>query len=174
MNLVAELGVDLFDGPKSRLKKRLTEVVVKGVLEQKKQLVYLNCMPTPQVWFKLQPNVCNSKAGVLLNRLRAGDAGLGNRCPNIHGSTTKWCPLCFEYGLVNHLSEHHVVVSCQAVAYERSATGLRVLMKGTTRSSTTVLTGILEGDNVSKEMLLKQADKVSLILDQWMVLAGAL
>ena len=80
-DLVAEMGVDLFDGPKSRLKKRLTEVAIKGVLEQKLQLVSLSCMPTPQVWFKLQPHVCNSKAGGLLNRLRAGDAGLGNRRP---------------------------------------------------------------------------------------------
>ena len=48
-DLVAELGVDLFDGPKSRLKRRLTEVAIKGVLEQKRQLVSLSCMPTPQV-----------------------------------------------------------------------------------------------------------------------------
>ena len=108
-----------------------------------------------------------------MNRLRAGDAGLGNRRPNIHGSTTKWCPLCLNNGLVNHLTEHHVVESCQAVAYERSASGLRVLMTGMTRSSTTVLTGILGGDNASKEVLLKRADMLSLMLDRWMVLAGA-
>ena len=44
LDLVADLGVDLFDGPKSSLKKRFTEVVVVGVLEQKRQLVSLNCM----------------------------------------------------------------------------------------------------------------------------------
>ena len=135
--------------------------------------VSLSCMPTPQVQFKLQPHICDCKARGLLNRLRAGDAGLGNRRPNIHGSTTKWCPLCLNNGLVNHLTEHHVVVSCQAVAYERSASGLRVLMTGMTRSSTTVLTGILGGDNASKEVLLKRADMLSLMLDRWMVLAGA-
>ena len=32
LDLVAELGVDLFDGPKSRLKKRFTEVAVVGGL----------------------------------------------------------------------------------------------------------------------------------------------
>ena len=68
-DLVAELGVDLFDGPKSQLKKRLSKVEVAGVLEQKQQLVSLNCMPTPKVWFKLQRHVCDSKAGGLLNRL---------------------------------------------------------------------------------------------------------
>ena len=114
-DLLAESGVELFDGPKSRLKKRLSEIAVKVVLEQKRQLVSLSCMPTPQVWFKLQQHVCDSKARGLLNRLRAGDAGLDNRRPNIHRSTTKWCSLCLNKGLVNHLTEHHVVVSCQAV-----------------------------------------------------------
>ena len=87
-------------------------MAVGGVLEQKRQLVSLNCMPTSKVWFKLQLHVCDGKAGGLLNRLGAGDAGLGNRRPNIHGSTTKWCPLCLDKELVNHLSEYHVVVSC--------------------------------------------------------------
>ena len=170
--LIAELGADIFDGPKSRLKKRLTEVAIKGVLAQKRLLTSLICMPTPTVWFKLQPHVCDSKAGGLLNRLRAGDAGLGNRRPNIHGSTTKWCPLCLNDGLVNRLSEHHVVVSCQAVDYERSTSGLGALMTGKTRSSTAILTGILGGDNASNEVLLKRAGKLSLILDRWMFLAG--
>ena len=50
-DLVAELGVDLFYGPKLRLKKRLTKVAVAGVPEQKHQFVSLNCMPTPKIWF---------------------------------------------------------------------------------------------------------------------------
>ena len=130
-------------------------------------------MPTLQVWFKLQPHVCDSKVGGVLNRLRAGDAGLGNRCPNIHGSTTKWCPLCLSKGIVNLLSEHHVVVSCQAVAYEKSTTGLGALMIGRPQSSRAILTGILGGDNVSKEVLLKRTRKISLLLERWMDLAGA-
>ena len=125
------------------------------VLKQKKRSVSLSFMPTPQVWFKLQPHVCDGNAGGVLNRLRAGDAGLGNRRPNIHGSTTKWCPLCLSKGLVSHLSESHVVVFCQAVAYERSASGLGALMTDSTRSGTTVLTRILGGDNASREVLLR-------------------
>ena len=147
--------------------------MIKGVLERKRQFVSLNCMPTPRVWFKLQPHVCDSTVGGVLNRLRAGDAGLGNRRPNIHGSTTKWCPLCLNKGIVNRLSEHHVVVSCQAVAYERSATGLGALMIGRPHISRACLTGIVVGDNVSKEVLLKRTAKISLLLDRWMDLAGA-
>ena len=172
-DLVAELGLDVFEGPKSRLKKRLTETMINGVLEQKRQLVSLNCMPTPQVWFKLQPHVCDSTVGGVLNRLRAGDAGLGNRRPNIHGSSTKWCPLCLNKGIVNRLSEHHVVVSCQAVAYERSATGLGALMVGRPQCSRATLMGILGGDNVSTEVLLRRTSKISVLLDRWMELAGA-
>jgi len=171
-DLVADLGLDVFEGPKTRLKKRLIQTSIKGVLEQKRQLVSLNCMPTPQIWFKLQPHVCDSKVGGVLNRLRAGDAGLGNRRPNIHGSATKWCPLCLSKGIVNHLSEHHVVVSCQAVAYERSTTGLGALMTGRSRSDTAILTGILGGDNVSKEVLLKRTVKINSLLERWMDLSG--
>ena len=47
-------------------------------------------------------------------------------------------------------------------------------MTGSTRSSTTVLTRILGGDNASREVLLKRADKLSLLLDRWLELAGAL
>ena len=173
-DLIADLGINVFDGPKSRLKKRLTEITVQGVLKQKRRLVSLNCMPTPLVWFKLQPHVCDSNAGGLLNRLRAGDAGLGNRHPNIHGSTTKWCPLCLDKGLVSHLSEHHVVLSCQALAYERSATGLGALMTGSTWCSSTVLTRILGGDNASKGVLLKRSEKLCLLLERWMDLARRL
>ena len=173
-DLVSELGFEAFDGPKSRLRKRLTEAAVRGVLGQKNQLASLSCMPTPQVWFKLQPHVCDGSAGGLLNRLRAGDAGLGNRRPNIHGSTSKWCPLCLSKGLVSHLSESHVIVSCQAVAYERSASGLGALMTDSTRSGTTVLTRILGGDNASREVLLRRADKLSLLVGRWLELAGAL
>ena len=61
-NLVAESGDVLFNGPKSQLKKRLTKVALAGVLEKKQQLVSLNFMPTPKVWFKLQLHVCDSKA----------------------------------------------------------------------------------------------------------------
>ena len=45
-----------------------------------------------------------------------------------------------------------------------------------TRSGTTVLTRIriLGGDNASREVLLKRADKLSLLLDRWLELAGAL
>ena len=32
-DLVADLGIDVFDGPKSRLKKRLTEIAVQRGLE---------------------------------------------------------------------------------------------------------------------------------------------
>ena len=47
-------------------------------------------------------------------------------------------------------------------------------MIGKTRSNTAILTGILGGDNAPKEVLLKQAGKLSLILERWMYLAGPL
>ena len=47
-------------------------------------------------------------------------------------------------------------------------------MTGMSWNSTGILTGILGGDNVSKEVLLKRAGKLSLIMKRWMELAGAL
>ena len=47
-------------------------------------------------------------------------------------------------------------------------------MTDSTRSGTTVLTRILGGDNASREVLLRRADKLSLLLDRWLELAGAL
>ena len=41
-------------------------------------------------------------------------------------------------------------------------------------SSTETLTGVLVGDDAFKEVLLKQADKLNLILDHRMDLAGSL
>ena len=159
-DLVAELGVNLLNGSRSRLKNRLIKVSGAGVQKQKQLLVWLSCMPIPKVWFKLQPHVCNSKAGGLLNR-RAQAARLGNHRPNIHGPTTKSFPLC--------LSEHHVV-SCQAVSYERSETGIWALITGKAQSSMATLTGILLGNNASKEVLLKRGK----ILDRWIFLARSL
>ena len=46
-------------------------------------------------------------------------------------------------------------------------------MVGRPPSSRATLTGILGGDNVSKEVLLKRTTKISLLLDRWMDLAGA-
>ena len=46
-------------------------------------------MPTPQEWFKLQPNVCDNIAEKILNMFRAGDERLGNRRPNEHGKSYK-------------------------------------------------------------------------------------
>ena len=45
-------------------------------------------------------------------------------------------------------------------------------MSGRPRSSTAILTGILGGDNVSKEVLLKRTEKINLLLERWMDLAG--
>ena len=42
---VAELGLDVFEGPKSRLKKRLTGTMIKGVLERKDSWCPLTVCP---------------------------------------------------------------------------------------------------------------------------------
>ena len=51
--LVAELGVDLFYGPKLRLKKRLTKVAVAGVPEQNISSCLLTACPPQKSGFNL-------------------------------------------------------------------------------------------------------------------------
>ena len=55
------------------------------------------------------------------------------------------------------------------MAYERLASGLKPLMTGKAWSSMAALTGILGETTAAAAETVK---KLSLILDQWMVLAG--
>ena len=94
--LAENLGVSFFNRHRRKLKEQLIKVAVARVMLTKQIQVSMIHMPTPHVWFKLQPHVRDTKAGKILNMFRAGDAGLGNRRTNKHGKSCKYCPLCLD------------------------------------------------------------------------------
>ena len=93
MELLENLGASFINGPRRNLKQQLMKVAEARVMLTKQTQASMIHMPTPQEWFKLQPNVCDNKAEKILNIFRAGDARLGNRRPNEHGKSYKYCPL---------------------------------------------------------------------------------
>ena len=118
--LKAAVGVHQLDGSKRLLKSMLKDVAVGNIFQQKRELTSLSCMPQPRKWFKLQDHVNDSEEILTLNRVRAGDAGLGNRRPNKGGQFYSHCPYCLSLGKAVKLSEYHVLLECQSVGYERT------------------------------------------------------
>ena len=104
------LGCHWLVGPKRLLKSSLRDVVVGNVLSQKRELSSLACMPQPRKWFKLQDHLNDSAELRTSNRVRVGDAGLGNRRPNPMGKFYSHCPYCLTKGVVTKPTEHHVKV----------------------------------------------------------------
>ena len=72
-------------GPKRLLKSSLKDVAISNVFSQKRELSSLACMPQPRILFKLQEHVNDIAELGSFNRVRVGDAGLGNRRPNPMG-----------------------------------------------------------------------------------------
>ena len=69
-------------------------------------------------------NVNDSAEFGSLSRCRAGDAGLGNRRPNVHGASYKQCPWCRDLGIQVSLNELHVVLECPGVEFIRHSKGV--------------------------------------------------
>ena len=59
----------------------------------------LRWVAEPEKWFCLNPCVNDSKESATVNRVKAGDAGLGNRRPSQLGLTFKTCPWCVSVGI---------------------------------------------------------------------------
>ena len=91
-------------------------------------------------------------------QVRAGDAGLGKRRPNLAGRTFKTCPLCLANGATKTLNGVHVVLQCSSVSYEREVTGILDL-KNTypnSRKHHLVLNDYLGGDDTDNNVLYRE------------------
>ena len=62
-------------------------------------------------------------------KIRAGDAGLGNRRPNHLGQMYKECPWCSAMGIRVLLNELHVILECPGSGHARRATGIYAFLK---------------------------------------------
>ena len=68
---------------------------------------------------RLNPCINDSKESAIVNRVKAGDAGLGNRRSNHLGLTYKMCPWCVSVGILVKLDEQHVILECPGAGYAR-------------------------------------------------------
>ena len=94
----------------------------------------------------------------MLSRFRAGDAGLGNRCPNLVARTYKTRPLCLANSATKTLNEVYVVLQCSSVPYEREVTGI-FDFKSTypnSRKHHLVLNDYLGGDDTDNNVLYRE------------------
>ena len=76
----------------------------------------------PEKWFCLNPCINDSKESAIVNRVKAGDDGLGNRRPNHLPLTYKMCPWCVSVGILVKLDEQHVILECPGAGYARRMT----------------------------------------------------
>ena len=142
---MGEVGNGAFEGKKVKLKKALHNHVVATVLALKREHSSLSLMPQPKVWFSLASLLKDSSNVGALNRCRAGDSGLGNRCPNELGFSYKMCPLCQRMGKMEKLDEAHVILKCQALNYDRDSLGVRLFINHSLTSYSRQLKDYLGG-----------------------------
>ena len=164
--LKAAVGVHQLDGSKRLVKSMLKDVAVGNILQQKRELTSLSCMPQPRKWFKLQDHVNDSAEIRTLNRVRAGDAGLGNRRPNKGGQFYSHCPYCLSLGKAVKLSEYHVLLECQSVWYERTQFKVPKIPVNSPGSKN-ALRKFIGGDNAGATELHERARKIHRILTRW-------
>ena len=125
----------------------------------------------PNNWFKLQPHVSDSQSSRLLCRVRAGDAGLGNRRPNEFGKSYKLCPFCLRNGLTVALNEAHAILECPASGFVRRVSGLQAYVDayalGGAFLQSRVLRAYVGGDGVDGEALNQRAASLRQVLESW-------
>ena len=153
-------------GPKRLLKSSLKGVAVNNILLQKRELTSLACMPQPRQWFKLQGHVDDSIEMRTFNRVRVGDVGLGNRRPNPMGKLFSHCPYCLDKGVLCKLTEHHVIIECLSVSYERNRANIPECLANSLRSKTT-LRKYLGEDNAGVPELRIRAGHIHNIIERW-------
>ena len=115
-------GQGLYAKRKATAKKCLREDSIKNVRALKLEHSSLTCLPDPRVWFQLQEHVTDDKLSKVLNSVRAGDVGLGNRRPKDLGHSYKLCPDCLGQGQLPTLYK-----TCRAYTLTVSALDREVL-----------------------------------------------
>ena len=154
------------------LVKAMADRAVKYVIRVLRTHPTIATLPQPWNWFKLQPQVTDSKASKTLSLVRGGNAQLGNRYKNRYGARHVWCPLCTIRGVRVKLTESHVILLCPAVCLQRLK--LKITMYRTKakikgiRSNCEILKAYFGGDGVGKTELLDRGRKMAVLLETWL------
>ena len=169
--ILEEAGIqDLDNISKRMLKRRMQEHHVSQLLRQaKSDHSSLQWLTEPRDWFKLQAHINDSKQCAVLNQIRAGDAGLGNRRPNHLGLTYKECPWCSAMGIKVLLNELHVILECPGSGHARRATGIYAFLKARLPLMTeqAIMIEFLGGDGADIDTMMLQGDWTLTVLYEW-------
>ena len=158
---------------KGSLRSKLKILYITENLTRKASMTSLRWMPDPIKWFSLQSHVNDSNEFRALSRFRAGDAGLGNRRPNVHGRTYKQCPWCNTLGLLVDLNEFHVGVECPGVGFVRPAVGISHYLESRSVDSLPlgmIFKDYLGGDGANAQTMGARASSLNSILDNWLTI----
>jgi len=160
---------DLKSISKASLRKRLHEHGVAQLQLLKTAHSSLKWLTEPRRWFKLQSHINDSDQCATLNRVRAGDAGLGNRRPNHMGLTYKTCPWCLSVGIQVKLDEQHVILDCPASGHARRATGVGIFLDARLPLMTeeSILKELLGGDEADVNTMNLRGRWVQTLLEEW-------
>ena len=165
------LSTGLVLKPKSVVRRTLLQAAIRTVVAKKREHTSLRYMPLPIRWFKLQPHVSDTQLSRLLCRIRAGDAGLGNRRPSEFGKSYKLCPYCLQNGTAVALNEAHAILECPASGYARRVSGLKAYIDayshGGAYLQSRVLRAYLGGDGVDVQALSQRAASLEQVLESW-------
>ena len=138
----------------------------------KRQHSTLNTTPQPWTWFKLQPNVNDSKSSKIICQVRGGNALLGNRYKNRYGFKYDVCPHCESKGLNIKLTEQHVIFECPIVAKLRRDLYISNFMSESKANgpiaNVRVLRAYLGGDGSSKQTLMIRGKKLNKMIESWL------
>ena len=168
--ILEEAGIDnLVNISKRMLKRRMREHHVSQLRQAKSDHSSLRWLTEPKEWFKLQVHINDSKQCAVLNQVRAGDAGLGNRRPNHLGLTYKECPWCSAIGIRVLLNELHVILDCPGSGHARRATGIGVFLKARLPLLTehAIMIEFLGGDGANVETMMLRGDWTLTVLEEW-------
>ena len=105
--------------------------------------------------------------------VRVGDAGLGNRRPNPMGKLYSHCPVCLDRGVVAKLTEHHVIIECLGVRFDRTQFNMPEFPVNLV-CSRNALRKYLGGDNAGVSDMLIRAKHIHNILQRWQFITTSL
>ena len=123
----------------------------------------------PVNWFRLNPCINDSKECAIVNRVKAGDAGLGNTRPNHLGLSYKMCPWCLLVGIQVNLDEQHVILECPGAGYPRRMTSVMSYLdtRSQVMSHGMTLREFLGGGGANINTMTVKGKWILSILDTW-------
>ena len=170
VSILEEAGIQgLVNTSKRSLKRQMREHHVSQLRQAKSEHSSLRWLTEPKDWFKLQAHINDSKQCAVLNQVRAGDAGLGNRRPNHLGLMYKECPWCSAIGIKVLLNELHVILECPGSGHARRATGVADFLnaRSPVMKDQNIMIEFLGGDGADVDTMMLRGNWTLTVLEEW-------